>query len=338
LKQTQQQAGVSRAPIWLTGWLLRVETLYWLKIEIVFMQKQQPRCEKKKMIYLLHEVMPKISELETDVSIWWAEQLVVNDWWQTKKVTVDTILARTHNHTTSQVTDFNTAVDAKIDVPTDTEKITPVDTDVFALWDTIRKKVTWANIKATLKTYFDTLYHPINALRSSLWNWKIFYTNWSGVETELALWASWTVLTSNGASSAPSFQSQNFIKVMKTADESRTSTTKYSFIAVLHLYLPALGDFKYRHTWPASPAVVAIHRRSVQPAGTAFNQQAIDAAYSWSDIIIAWTSNNPAILIMEWIIHNWANAWNFAIQRAQNISDVNATIVRAGSFIEYTVV
>lgn len=44
-----------------------------------------------------------------------------------------------------------------------TAKITPVDADTTALIDSaasnVLKKVTWANIKATLKTYFDTLYN-----------------------------------------------------------------------------------------------------------------------------------------------------------------------------------
>jgi len=41
---------------------------------------------------------------------------------------------------------------------------TPVDTDVFPINDTTlstTKKLSWANLKATLKTYLDTLYSPV---------------------------------------------------------------------------------------------------------------------------------------------------------------------------------
>ena len=47
-----------------------------------------------------------------------------------------------------------------------TEKTTPVDADMVGLMDSaasnILKKLSWANIKATLKTYFDTLYFGRN--------------------------------------------------------------------------------------------------------------------------------------------------------------------------------
>jgi hypothetical protein len=44
-----------------------------------------------------------------------------------------------------------------------TNKVTPVDADEFGIYDSITgllNKLTWANLKATLKTYFDTLYSP----------------------------------------------------------------------------------------------------------------------------------------------------------------------------------
>ena len=44
------------------------------------------------------------------------------------------------------------------DFSTLTSKTTPTDTDVFSLWDGAIKKVSWVNIKATLKSYFDTFY------------------------------------------------------------------------------------------------------------------------------------------------------------------------------------
>jgi len=52
-----------------------------------------------------------------------------------------------------------------------TSKTTPVDADVLPILDSaaanILKKVTWANVKATLKTYFDTLYAAVGSFAAS---------------------------------------------------------------------------------------------------------------------------------------------------------------------------
>jgi len=80
-----------------------------------------------------------------------------------------------HTHTASNVTDFNSAALAAAPAETTTTigslingataKTTPVDADMVGLMDSaasnVLKKLSWANIKATLKTYFDTLYATV---------------------------------------------------------------------------------------------------------------------------------------------------------------------------------
>lgn len=49
------------------------------------------------------------------------------------------------------------------------EKNPPIDADMIGIWDSVAsalKKLSWSNIKATLKTYFDTLYLPITSRRN----------------------------------------------------------------------------------------------------------------------------------------------------------------------------
>lgn len=76
-------------------------------------------------------------------------------------------------------------------------KTTPVDGDTVPLIDSaasnVLKKVTWANIKATLKTYFDTLYSTFTNPMSA--SGDIIYGGAAGVGTRLAKGSNGQVLT-----------------------------------------------------------------------------------------------------------------------------------------------
>lgn len=66
------------------------------------------------------------------------------------------------------------ALDTKVadmEVHAATGKTTPVDADEIGLMDSaasfVQKKLTWANLKATLKTYFDTLYVALTSVTTT---------------------------------------------------------------------------------------------------------------------------------------------------------------------------
>lgn len=65
------------------------------------------------------------------------------------------------NTISAHIQEIRDAIETDALVPV-TEKTTPIDADVFTIWNSIasfaKEKVAWANIKATLKTYFDTFY------------------------------------------------------------------------------------------------------------------------------------------------------------------------------------
>lgn len=101
-------------------------------------------------------------------------------------------------------------------------KATPVDADETMLADSAAswglKKLTWANIKATLKTYFDTLYYIVGGTdvsvadggtgRSSHTAYGVICggTSSTSAQQSVAVGTSGQVLTSNGAGSLPSMQ------------------------------------------------------------------------------------------------------------------------------------
>ena len=80
---------------------------------------------------------------------------------------VGTAVSDSHTHANSvalgNVSGTNTGDETATSIATivngATGKTTPADADVVPLYDGALKKVTWTNIKATLKTYFDTLYN-----------------------------------------------------------------------------------------------------------------------------------------------------------------------------------
>lgn len=103
-------------------------------------------------------------------------------------------------------------------------KATPVDADETMLADSAAswglKKLTWANIKATLKTYFDTLYYIVGGTdvavadggtgRSSHTAYAVVCggtTTTAAQQSIASVGSSGQVLTSNGAAALPTFQS-----------------------------------------------------------------------------------------------------------------------------------
>lgn len=107
-----------------------------------------------------------------------------------------------------------------------TGKTTPIDADSIRLWDSvasnIKKFVTWSNIKATLKTYFDTLYHPINALRTGLTATRLLSTNGSGAETYIAPWSAGQFLNHNFAFAMPTVT--NTMAILQNTRAINTAT------------------------------------------------------------------------------------------------------------------
>lgn len=77
----------------------------------------------------------------------------------------------TNNEMDTNLTNLNTAKIEVAMINAATSKTTPVDADELALVDSADsyslKKLTWANLKATLKTYFDTLYQAAGSYLTS---------------------------------------------------------------------------------------------------------------------------------------------------------------------------
>lgn len=87
-------------------------------------------------------------------------------------------------------------------------KTTPVDADQVVLGDTAdtnrAKKLTWANIKATLKAYFDTI-----------------YTNGTGTTDEIAYWSDSDTVGSLSTATYPSKTELSYVKGVTSAIQTQ---------------------------------------------------------------------------------------------------------------------
>lgn len=95
----------------------------------------------------------------------------------------------------------------------------------------------------------------------------------------------------------------------------------------------AAGDFKWRHTGPASPTRVRVNRHTVAPGDTADSGIATDSAFSSGDITVLGGAG-VGVITIDAFIQNGANAGSFGISWAQNTSDGGNTIVEVGSYLE----
>lgn len=150
----------------------------------------------------------------------------------------------------SSLKNADIASDAAIDItklalPTSLpEKATPVDADVFTGSDSVAsnvwKKFTWANIKATLKTYFDTLYGSMNNPMTA--SGDIIYGGTSGAPTRLAKGTDAQVLTL--ASGVPAWASAGggFSLVNR---ETNFDTSSSSYVDVTGMTLSVTANKKY---------------------------------------------------------------------------------------------
>lgn len=113
------------------------------------------------------------------------------------------------------------------------------------------------------------------------------------------------------------------------------ANTKYQIKGQIWFDSDATPDFKWRHAGPSTPTLIWLARRTLIPTGTAYSAQAIDEAYSASDITVTCADTSAGLIEFDAIIHNAGNAGNFSVQWAQNTSNAAGTTVRAGSGIDW---
>lgn len=161
-------------------------------------------------------------------------------------------------------------------------------------------------------------------LRTTLANaWRIFYSNWSRNEVALWLWANWTVLQSNGASSAPSWTSPT-VNIWWLGEKTSLNTND-KFV----IYRPWEGNFSVeawafipKFSWWDWDLSLSTWTTSLTiPASNMLVKNYSSISISWSAILeIIWVSSvNWAVALLNcswdftmswWTIKMEGQGWN----------------------------
>lgn len=144
----------------------------------------------------------------------------------------------------------------------------------------------------------------------------------------------------------------SFGLIKKIADESKqtnaalandntlfftmAANTKYSIRLRIYGVAPATPGFKYQVVGPASPSLVLMEVATRAPAATALTVAGTTGStFPAASTAITGSATSNFYLEIDMVVQNGANSATFAFQWAQNASNGSASIVRAGSYLEY---
>jgi len=101
----------------------------------------------------------------------------------------------------------------------------------------------------------------------------------------------------------------------------------------IHFSAGATGDLKVFVNAPDSPTLFRQAAISIDPSGALAGGSILTAENNAASVVSASAGNG--LLLLNVLVANGANAGEVTFEFAQNSSDATATIIRAGSFLEY---
>lgn len=213
----------------------------------------------------------------------------------TKKILSDT--ERTKLSGIATGADVTSATNVGSSIHGATAKTTPVDADTMPLIDSaasnVLKKVTWANIKATLKTYFDTLYATA-----------------AHTHTFASLTSKPTTLSGYGITDA-------LASSLKGANNGLAELDSGGKVPTAQLPDAVLGAMAYQGTWNASTDSPAL------PAAASGNKG------HYYVVSTAGSTNKGGIT--DWKIGDWIVSNGAAWEKVDNTDQVTSVAGRQGA-------